>query len=150
MLTTVWANDKILGIKSLAQRVKFKKAIVSWLVIGDLHTCIVNKVYSYPDKANYEESLRKLLRRIIRNSIIIGLKDKGYWYSQHIRTKLPFSEEELYEILMIDIQTERNAAIFCRRTSIQILLSLMTSIVAAENVSVASWQKNLMQRNLNT
>jgi hypothetical protein len=105
MLTTVWANDKILGIKSLAQRVKFKKAIVSWLVIGDLHTCIVNKVYSYPDKANYEESLRKLLRRIIRNSIIIGLKDKGYWYSQHIRTKLPFSEEELYEILMIDIQT---------------------------------------------
>ena len=105
MLTTVWANDKILGIKSLAQREKFKKAIVSWLVIGDLHTCIVNKVYSYPDKANYEESLRKLLRRIIRNSIIIGLKDKGFWNSQHIRTKLPFSEEALYEILMIDIQT---------------------------------------------
>lgn len=104
MLVSVWANDKILAIKSFAQREKLKKAIVTWLVLGDLHTCIVNKVNSYPDRDNYEEGLNKLLCRIIRNSIITGIKDKSYWLSSQIQTKISLPNDELETYLSIPKQ----------------------------------------------
>ena len=85
--------------KTLAQSNKLKNAIVAWLILGDLHTCIVNKVCSYPDKDNYEESLNNLLRRIIKNSLITGLKDRGFWRSVQSKKKLFTKDEEMEKLL---------------------------------------------------
>ena len=99
MLASVIGNDIFFGIKSLAQRNKLKKAIVAWLILGDLHTCIINKVISYPDKGNYEESLNKLLCRIVRNSLISGLKDEDYWRSVQSKKPLFLKDDEMEKLL---------------------------------------------------
>ena len=105
MLASVIGNDKFFGIKSLTQRNNLKKAIAAWLVLGDLHTCIINKVISYPDKANYEESLNKLLCRIIKNSIITGLKVESYWRSVQSKNQL-FPKDGDMKNLLANIKKE--------------------------------------------
>jgi hypothetical protein len=101
MLASVIGNDQFFGIKSLAQRNKLEKAIAAWLILGDLHTCIINKVVSYSDKGNYEDSLNKLLCRIIKNSLITELKDENYWRSVQSKKQLFSKDEELEDLLAL-------------------------------------------------
>lgn len=54
---------------------------------------------SYPDKGNYEESLNKLLCRIVRNSLISGLKDEDYWRSVQSKKPLFLKDDEMEKLL---------------------------------------------------
>lgn len=105
MLASVIGNDKFFGIKSLIQRNKLKKAIAAWLILGDLHSCIINKIISYPNKSNYEDSLHKLLCRIIKNSFITEIKDEKYWCSIQ-RKKQLFSNDKEMDDLLAQIKKE--------------------------------------------
>ena len=84
---------------------KLKMALLTWLVIGDLHTCIINKTARHPNKDDYEEGLRKLQYRLIRNSLITELKNANYWSSQRIFDKLLLSKEELKQCLESHVLT---------------------------------------------
>ena len=79
--------------------------LLTWLVIGDLHTCIINKTARHPNKDDYEEGLRKLQYRLIRNSLITELKNANYWSSQRIFDKLLLSKEELKQCLESHVLT---------------------------------------------
>ena len=97
--------DKIFYAKCLLQKEKLKMALLTWLVIGDLHTCIINKTARHPNKDDYEEGLRKLQYRLIRNSLITELKNANYWSSQRIFDKLLLSKEELKQCLESHVLT---------------------------------------------
>ena len=99
MLNLLCYYDKIFYAKCLLQKEKLKMALLTWLVIGDLHTCIINKTARHPNKDDYEEGLRKLQYRLIRNSLITELKNANYWSSQRIFDKLLLSKDELKECL---------------------------------------------------
>ena len=101
MLASVIGNDKFFGIKSLIQRNKLKKAIAAWLILGDLHSCIINKIISYPNNNNYEDSLYKLLCRIIKNSFIAEIKDEKYWRSVQRKKQLFSKDKEMDGILVL-------------------------------------------------
>lgn len=112
MLVSVIGNDKLLGIKSIVQRNKLKKAIVAWLVLGDLHTCIINKIISFPDNGNYEESLNQLIYRLVKNSIITGLKSEDYWRSVQKKKKLFTIDAEMEKCIALvkkEIAVEEDA-----------------------------------------
>ena len=93
------------GMLNLLQKEKLKMALLTWLVIGDLHTCIINKTARHPNKDDYEEGLRKLQYRLIRNSLITELKNANYWSSQRIFDKLLLSKEELKQCLESHVLT---------------------------------------------
>ena len=99
MLNLLCYYDKFFYAKCLLQKEKLKKALLTWLVIGDLHTCIINKTVRHPNKDDYEEGLRKLQYRLIGNSLITELKNADYWSSQRIFDKLLLSKDELKECL---------------------------------------------------
>ena len=99
MLNLLCYYDKFFYAKCLLQKEKLKIALLTWLVIGDLHTCIINKTARHPNKDDYEEGLRKLQYRLVRNSLITELKNATFWSSQRIFDKLLLSKEELKECL---------------------------------------------------
>ena len=105
MLNLLCYYDKIFYAKCLLQKEKLKMALLTWLVIGDLHTCIINKTARHPNKDDYEEGLRKLQYRLIRNSLITELKNANYWSSQRIFDKLLLSKEELKQCLESHVLT---------------------------------------------
>ena len=70
MFALTLRHNPSLFVKGIFKPKRLKMALVDWVVNGDFHTYIINMIYEYPKKSNFEESLRKLECRIIRNSII--------------------------------------------------------------------------------
>jgi hypothetical protein len=100
-------HDQSLFIKSIFKPQRLKRALVDWVVNGDFHTYIIDMIYEHPYKSYFEESLRKLECRIIRNSLIAGIKDESFWKSCYIMPKLIISEEDLNNLL-ISVTTSSN------------------------------------------
>ena len=107
MFALTLRHNPSLFIKGIFKPKRLKMALVDWVVNGDFHTYIINMIYEYPKKSNFEESLRKLECRIIRNSIIAGIKDESFWKSCYIMPKLIISEEDLNDLL-ISVTTSSN------------------------------------------
>ena len=95
----VYQQDKLFALRSLFGKGDLKLAIASWLMLGNLHTCIISRIQAHPKRNLYADELHKLEKRIIRNSLITGIKDADYWHSAVAQSMLIVPNEELDEML---------------------------------------------------